>query len=282
MMQSYVDTGDLAPLMMFYSGPGGSPFNNIMINYYGTGYTPSFMCDGVWENIGWNQSLSESAINSQLSTPAYVDIDVSVGGDATAGVIYYNITAEQDLQAGSLIRILSVLVESDIQGNSSWGVYNGKTLHWIPRTSPLGNAGKTLDFTGPYPQTISLLGEYTIDPDWNYENMGIVTFVMDYETKEVFNAYYEDDLSNIMGIEETAGQVSLTVGPNPSAGNFSTLCTLPEGQSCTVEVFDVTGRSVASSNSANTDFSVDRAGLYIVRLTTDNGEMITESVAVTR
>ena len=132
MLQSYVDTGNIAPLILFYSGPGGSGFNNIMINYYGTGYTPSFFCDGVWDKIGWNQSQSETTINSRLAEPAYVDIDVSVGGDATAGVVYYNITAEQNLQAGSLIRVLSVLVESDIYAASGWGVYTGKTLHWVP------------------------------------------------------------------------------------------------------------------------------------------------------
>ncbi len=282
MLQSYVDTGNIAPLILFYSGPGGSGFNNIMINYYGTGYTPSFFCDGVWDKIGWNQSQSETTINSRLAEPAYVDIDVSVGGDATAGVVYYNITAEQNLQAGSLIRVLSVLVESDIYAASGWGVYTGKTLHWIPRIAPLGNAGKTLDFSGTYPETISLQGEFTIDPDWNYDNMGIVTFVMDYETKEVFNAHYESDLSSIMGIEEGESNIRLSVGPNPSAGNFSTICTLPDGQNCTVDVFDVTGRRVATSNTANSSFSVDRAGLYIVRLTTENGEMLTESVAVTR
>ena len=282
MMDSYVTSGDLAPLMLFYNGPGGSAFSNIMINYYGTGYTPSFFCDGVWNKVGWSQTDCENAINSRLNDPSYLDIDVSIGGDASSGVVYYNITAEQDLQPGGLIRLLSVLVESDITADGSWGGYNGQTVHWIPRFAPLSNAGITLDFQGPYPQTVTALGQYTINPDWDFDNMGIVTFVMDYEDKEVFNAFYADDLSSIMGIESGAETLAMTVGPNPSSGNFSALCSLPEGITGTVEVFDVTGRVVATASTSNADFSVNESGIYLVRLTSAQGETITRSIAVTR
>ena len=281
-MQSYVNSGDMAPMTLFYNGPAHWNFTNLMSSFYGTGYTPSFFCDGVWENIGWDQAACEAAINSRLNVPSILDIDVSVGGDATSGVVYYNITAEEDLQAGGLVRILSALVESDISANSSWGGYNGQTIHWIPRISPLGNAGITLNFEGPYPQTISVQGEYTIDPSWDFENMGIVVFVMDYEDKEVFNAYYEVDLNSIMGIESGAEALSMTVGPNPSSGQFSALCSIPDGGTGTVEVFDLSGRTVAAAPSSSADFSVDRSGLYLVRLTSPQGGSITRSVAVTR
>ncbi len=142
----------MAPLMVFYNGPGSSTFGNIIINYYGTGYTPSFFCDGVWSDVGWDQTACENAIDARLAEPSYLDIDITVGGDENAGVVYYNITAEQDLQAGGLIRLLSAVVESDITADGSWGNYNGQTVHWIPRLAPVGNAGITLDFTGPIPR----------------------------------------------------------------------------------------------------------------------------------
>lgn len=281
-MQSYVDSGDMAPLTLFYNGPAHWNFSNLMSSYYGTGYTPSFFCDGVWENIGWNQSASQNAINNRLNVPSSLDINVSVGGDANSGVVYYNITAEEDLQAGGMVRLISVLFENDVYANSSWGVYNGKTLNWIPRIAPLGVTGVALDFTGPYPQTLTALGEYTIDSGWEFSNMGIITFVMDYSNKEIFNAYYEDDLNTIMGIESGPAAPGMTVGPNPSTGNFSVICSLPEGQSGTIEVFDVTGRMVGEASAFDADFSVEEAGLYLVRLTTGEGISVTESVAVIR
>ncbi len=281
-MQSYVNSGDMAPMTLFYNGPAHWNFTNLMSSFYGTGYTPSFFCDGVWENIGWNQAACENAINARLGEPAVLDISVSIGGDETSGVVYYNITAEEDLQAGGMVRLISVLFENDILANSSWGVYNGKTLNWIPRMSPIGVTGVSLDFTGPYPQTVTAMGEYTIDPSWDFDNMGIITYVFDYSSKEIFNADYEEDLNSIMGIESGAETLSMTVGPNPSSGQFSALCSVPGGGTGTVEVFDLSGRTVATSTSSSADFSVEMSGIYLVRLTSPRGETITRSVAVTR
>jgi hypothetical protein len=282
MMQSYVDAGDMAPLVLFYSGPATWNFVNLLSGFYGTGYTPSFFCDGVFESVGWNQSACQNAINERLTTPSYLDINATMGGDETSGVVYYNITAEQDLEAVGMIRILSVLVETDVYAASGWGGYNGQTIHWLPRMSPLGTTGVELEYTGPYPQTISLQGEYTINPSWNYENLGLLTFVVDYSDKTVFNASYYQDLGSIMGIEGSASNVQLTVGPNPSNGSFSVFCSLPDGVTGSVDVFDVAGRCVESAASSQSNFSVAEAGLYFVRLNTNTGESITRSIVVTR
>lgn len=272
----------MAPLTLFYNGPANWNFTNLMSGFYGTGYTPSFFCDGIWENIGWNQSASQNAIDNRLNVTSPLDIDVSIGGDETSGVVYYNVTAEEDLQAGGMVRLISVLFENDILANSSWGVYSGKTVNWIPRMSPLGVTGISLDFTGPYPQTVSAMGEYTIGSGWEFENMGIITYVFDYSNKEIFNASYEGDLSSIMGIESGIETLTMSVGPNPSGGNFSALCSLPEGVSGTVEVFDVTGRLISSAAPSSADFSVNEAGIYLVRLTSSQGETLTRSIAVTK
>lgn len=272
----------MAPLMTFYNGPGSSQFGNIVISYYGTGYTPSFFADGVWDDIGWNQNACESAIDSRLAVPAKVEIDITTGGNADSGVVYYNIIAEEDLQPGSLIRMMSAIVESDITADYTWGNYNGQTVHWIPRMAPIGNPGVTLDFQGPYPETLTVQGEYTIDPDWDYENMGIVAFVFDYDGKEVYNAFYADDLGSILGVEGPDPVLDMTVGPNPSAGTFSVSCELPTGVSGGLEVFDLTGRMLFESETPNTSFSVEESGVYFVRLTTSGGSVVTRSVAVAR
>ncbi|MBN2586466.1 MAG: T9SS type A sorting domain-containing protein [Candidatus Fermentibacteraceae bacterium] len=282
MMNTYVTAGDMAPVIVFYNGPGASGFGNLLIGYYGTGYTPSFFCDGVWERIGWSQSACQSAINSQLAVPSYVDIDVTIGGDDSSGVVYYNIIAERDLQPGTFVRLLSAFVESGIVANSSWGGYNGQTVNWIPRLAPLGNSGITLDFQGPYPETLSVQGQYTINPAWNFDNIGIVTFVIDYSDKEVYNAFYAEDLGSIMGIESAEPELEMTVGPNPCGGAFSVSCNIPDGVTGRLDVFDLSGRMVLSSESSLAGFVIEQSGLYFVRLTTSEGTVVTRSVAVTR
>ncbi len=215
MMDTYIDNGELAPLILFYNGPANWNFVNLLSGFYGTGYTPSFFSDGDFEQAGWTQSACINAINSSLAEPSYLSIDASTAGDATSGTVFYNITAEQDLASGGMIRLISVLVESNVQATAGWGGYTGQTMRWLPRMSPIGVTGVQLEFDGPYPQTISLQGEYTIDSGWDYENMGLVTFVIDYSDKSVFNASYYPDLGDILGIEGTEFDLSLSVALQP-------------------------------------------------------------------
>ncbi len=112
--------------------------------------------------------------------------------------------------------------------------------------------------------------------------MGIVAFVMDYEGKEVFNAFYSEDLGSILGIESGSDAISMTIGPNPSTGNFSVAASLPDGVNGTVDVFDITGRVVGSASSDSAEFSVEEAGLYLVRLSSPAGDSITKSIIVIR
>ncbi len=283
MMDTYIDNGELAPLILFYNGPANWNFINLISSFYGTGYTPSLFSDGNFAQAGWNQTACINAINSSLAEPSYLSIDASTAGDATSGTVFYNITAEQDLASVGMVRLISVLVESDVEGGAGWGGYSSQTMRWLPRMSPVGVTGVQLEFEGPYPQTISLQGEYTIDSDWDYDNMGLVTFVIDYSDKSVFNASYYQSLSDILGIEGSELDLNLSVGPNPSTGNFSVNAVLPGNSTGTVEVFNIAGRMVASGSvNEMQSVSVDESGLYLVRLSTSDGMSTTESVAVIR
>lgn len=287
MMDTYVDNGEMAPLILFYSGPATWNFVNLLSGFYGTGYTPSFFSDGDSEQIGWTPSACINAINSSLADPSYLAIDASIAGDATSGTVYYNITAEQDLEAVGMIRLISVLVESDVPAGAGWGGYTGQTMRWLPRMSPIGVTGVALSFEGPYPQTISVQGEYTIDSGWDFANMGLVTFVIDYSDKSVFNASYYPDLGDILGIEDAGWGSScdpvLTVGPNPSNGSFEISAILSGNNTGTVEVFNLAGRIIASGSVAEMqNVSVDESGIYLVRLSTSDGMSVSKSVAVIR
>lgn len=282
-MQTFVNSGDMAPLILFYDGPAHWNFANLMSSFYGTGSTPSFFCNGSFEQTGWNQSACQNAINNALATPAYLGVDCSIAGDATSGTVFYNFTAEQDLQSNGMIRVLSVITESDIYAASGWYYYNGKTLDWIPRMAPLGVLGIEIEFEGPYPQTISVQGEYNIEAGWDFENMGLLTFVIDYSDKSVFNASFDSDLGSIMGIEDTTPDMFLSVGPNPSMGTINISAVLPGNSTGTIEVFNLAGRMVASgSTSEMRNVTVEESGIYLVRLSTPDGMSVTESVAVIR
>ncbi len=266
-------------MTLFYNGPASWEFVDKMSTFYGTGYTPYFFCDGIFERQSWNRTECENAVESRLAVPAILDIEVFITGDSASGQVYYDITAEEDLQSVGQVRLFSVLFENDIYCTDQWSAFSGLTVDWIPRMSPVELDGVELQFTGPYPQTVSTIGTYSIEPEWEYENMGIITFVIDYSTKEVFNASYYSTMGEAMGTGEASETLSLRVGPNPSSGTFTAFCTIPSGISSTIDIFDVTGRKI-TSGTANDHFTVQETGLYIVKLSTETGIMLTETVAV--
>ncbi len=156
---------------------------------------------------------------------------------------------------------------------------------------PTPTSGTVLNFTGPYPQTIEVQGNYTLNPSIHpYENLNFAVIVQGYqsnETKEVYNGYF-DVLGGLTGVSEgntapTEAGALLGAWPNPSTGNFSVATQLPSGVSGTVEIFDIAGRSVETFTAGPIQsMNISEAGLYFIRLTTSTGEVLNRQIAITR
>ncbi len=173
---------------------------------------------------------------------------------------------------------------------SAWGGYNGQEMMWIPVVAPTATNGTVLNFTGPYPQTIELQGNYTLTPSAHpIDNLNIGVIVQGYQSnsiKEVFNAYFAP--LGTTGISENeSGMVNnnalLGAYPNPSTGTFSISSMIPEGTTGTIEVFDVAGRSIEQFNAGSLEnMHIEEAGVYFIRLTTDAGETVSKQIAIIR
>ncbi len=231
-----------------------------------------------------------TAINNRLAVPAYIDFDISYVGDASGGTAYISITAEQEPASAYPIKVWSVILEDHEIATSAWGGYNTQEMMWIPVAYPLGSQGRVLDFTGPYPQTISVAGSYTLNPATHpFNNLNVATFVQySSGTREVLNANFMDLPDTPTGIfgdetEFTPANALLTVGPNPSYGSLSINCLLPSEETGTVQVFDIAGRVVESfpADGATTTF-IEESGVYFVQLITSGGEMIKRQLTVIR
>ncbi len=238
----------------------------------------------------YTPSTYTAAINSRLAVPSYVSIDVDCVGDETGGTAYISVTAEQDLDTG--VKLWSAILEDHEIATSAWGSgYNGKEMMWIPVVAPTPTSGTVLNFTGPYPQTIEIQGNYTLNPSIHpFDNLNIGVIVQGYQsasTKEVFNAYF-NTLSYASGTAEDASaavesRTLLGAWPNPSTGTFSVSTQLPQGVNGTVEIFDISGRSVGTFNAGSIQsMTIEEAGLYFLRLTTTTGETVNRQIAIVR
>lgn len=236
----------------------------------------------------YNPSAYAAAINARLAVPAYIDFDISFVGDDWGGTAYISITAEQEPAETYPIKVYSVILEDHEIATSAWGGYNGKEMMWIPVSSPLGYYGQVVNFTGPYPQTISLEGDYVLNPALHpIDNLNMATFVQYTSgTREVLNSNFMDlpeTATGVYGDEFTLPSAILTVGPNPSNGNFSMSCLLPAEETGTVQVFDIAGRVVESFSADETISTfIEESGVYFIQLTTSSGEIVKRQLAIIR
>ncbi len=206
-------------------------------------------------------------------------------GDASGGTAYIDVTAEAAPPSGT-VKVYCVISEDHEVASSAWGGYNGKEMMWIPVAFPLPNSGTTLNFTGPYPQTLQVSGNYTLVPSQHiFNNLNVATVVQT-STKTVLNASFVDLPDTGTGIYDdessTLGStVDLHAWPSPTTGSFSVSAVLPTGVTGSIEIFDITGRSVDQfdAGSVNTHY-LEETGVYFIRLITSSGVIVRKQIAV--
>lgn len=286
-MQPYVDSGDLAPLYLFYNGPASNGFNSGRFSFYGVSATPTVKIDGL--AASYNPSTYPGSIDSRLAVPSYIDIEVEIYGDASSGNVTINVTAEQEPEETYPIRVYSVINEDHETATSAWGGYSGQEMMWIPQEFPLGNTGDLIEFTGPYPQTVSVSGDYDLDPITQpFSNLSIATFVQYASgTRECLNAHYMDLPDTNTGVHgggtHSPQTPILTAGPNPSSGFVTVDCLLPSSQTGTVRIFDTAGRVVESFPAeGSTSTQLSECGVYFVVLNTSGGDVVRERLTVVK
>lgn len=287
MIKPFVASGDVAPLYIFGNGPAYNAFNRARISIYGVTGTPTVKMDGLPSTA--SPAAYANVINNRLAIPTYVSIEVSMAGDSTGGTAYISVTAEQDLGITDPIKVWCVIVEDEQPASgSTWGGYNGKILNWLPVAWPMGAVGTQISFTGPYPQTVSVAGSYTLNPGIHtFENLRVVTFVqrIGSTTKEVLNAHYMDlpDATGISEPEEPGGSEGcrLSVWPNPCSGEFSIGAFMPGAVTGVLTVYDIAGREVMTFEAqAVNNLEIQEAGVYIARLATSDGACISQRFSV--
>jgi hypothetical protein len=288
LVNGYLATDDIAPMILFYDGPASNAFTAARHSFYGWSATPTFQIDGLHQQVGWNQGNIENYIDSRLATPTYLDITVSISGNASGGTATYYLTAEQDLGISNL-RLYSAIVESGDIAGSGYGFYAGQTMVWEPRVWPCGTTGYSINFTGPYPQTLEIDRSYTLNPsEHTFDMLDVVTFVQTSSgNREVVNAAFMDLPDTGTGIGTSAGPVTddllLMVGPNPATGITNILSVIPAGVTGTIRVFDLQGRVVGEFPAGGTSsVAPDEPGLYFVRMETSTGAILTERFTLIR
>jgi hypothetical protein len=90
-------------------------------------------------------------------------------------------------------------------------------------------------------------------------------------------------ISNV-GVEENSHVAGLKIYPNPSSGSFTIDVKNPPGSGCKLQITDMPGRTVMSSTVTSPGMVIKvnslQAGIYFVRLISENGSTFCEKIVV--
>ncbi|MBD3366630.1 MAG: T9SS type A sorting domain-containing protein [Candidatus Eisenbacteria bacterium] len=248
-------------------------------SYYGIQAMPTICGDGLTDI--WPTSLLESTYNSLSAVPSPLIMDVVENGpgDFTATII-----ATDDVLDARFVMV-AVLDEyvPGASGTQTHLPYHAKEF----LTAVTGDA-----FSISKNETLSIRRTFTVDPSWNYEDMGVAAWVQkpggtnpstawDIPVmNEVFQAAFAP--AQATGVDEIAEtKIALAPpSPNPFVSSSQLAFALPSAQSVRLDLYDVTGRHVrtlvderlpAGEHAASWDGRADdgrpcSAGVYFARL----------------
>ncbi|NOQ23316.1 MAG: hypothetical protein GQ565_11805 [Candidatus Aegiribacteria sp.] len=120
-------------MYLFDDGPAANSFNSGRFSFYGVTEYSTVKIDGL--SASSSPSGYATAINNRLAVPAYIDFDINYVGDASGGMAYISITAEQEPSQSYGIKVWSVILEDHEIASSAWGAYAGVKFPLSPDLS---------------------------------------------------------------------------------------------------------------------------------------------------
>ncbi len=167
------------------------PDNDARISYYGITGVPSMLFDGP-PNEGHNGLSSYSYYKGLIETELAIDspLEITVDGYLVPGTGFANITIEvtDTLPAGDL-KIRYAIVEDNTYAYAGIFSPNQEVRHRYVMRDMLDEQDMPGLSVG---QNISFSKIFTVNPEWNLNNTGIVVFVQNNDDKDILQAGFYD------------------------------------------------------------------------------------------
>jgi hypothetical protein len=248
------------------------------INYYAlTGY-PTAWFDGVITHVGGNatQSLYGTYLPLYETRAAKVSVfELDVATDYTGGTDFvFTITANNIYQyPGQNVALHAVAIESHIP--DSW--LGLDEVNFVCRKMLPNEMGTALDFTSQSLYEIDLSLDWN---GWDVDNMDLVVFLQDNDTKEILQGTKVENLGFYVGINDPASATATSIFPNPATDvvNIVTGSNLQQ-----VRIMNNNGQlvfnRVVDGQSLRINTSDFQTGVYFMEIHTTEG-VITEKLVI--
>jgi len=246
--------------------------------YYGISGYPTAWFDGVIVHVGGNATSSLYGTylpyyETRASKVSLFELDVDT--EYTGGTGFdFTITAENIYQyTGQNVVLHVVAIESHI--DVTWFVLD--EINFVCRKMLPDHMGTAMDFTAQSVYEVDLSLDWN---GWDVDNMGLVVFLQDNDTKEVLQATKVEDLGMYVGIEDPISETATTIFPNPATDvvNIVTGSNLHQ-----VRIMNNNGQIVFNQQVEGQNLQVNTSdfqrGVYFMEIHTTEG-MITEKLVI--
>ncbi len=242
---------------------------NARIDYYNVSGFPTALFGG--ENSVVGGSLDQSMFSSYLPEyekrflkPSLFEIEAyyyNIQGDEYQIQVNAEMIDQYPFLENNIV-LQVALTESHIE--ESW--QGMSELNFVCRDMiPTAN-GTSMNFADNALQSATL--DFTIPDEYNSENIELIVFIQDNDTKEILQG---STTMLTTGISKTAGQNALTVYPNP-AQDFINITTDQNFE--LLNIVNSLGQVVYSTNNSSQSLVLNtsnlKAGLYFIQLKTQN------------
>jgi len=243
-------------------------------NYYGVNGTPRLFVLGEQAPLG-SQLLPLSTLEAVLGQTTAVEIDVQEIKNGTNRTVNIDLNALENVPAGDW-RLRVIVVERVIEQTTN----NGETEHHNVFRKVLNTwEGSALSISAAA-ETQNLTFDYTLETDWQDDQIYAIAFLQKDDTKEVLNVGSSWNKQQFVGIDANTNQeISFALSPNPATDFLTIEYDRNLANNSILEIYDVSGALVktykmAASQNENT-IAIDELseGVYIAFLKNENASV---------
>ncbi|MFN0174122.1 MAG: Omp28-related outer membrane protein [Saprospiraceae bacterium] len=252
------------PQCVFYQA--NTAENSAWTSQYGVSGTPTIVLNGALQNPS-NPILTESKLLTYLGQTSPLHLKVEESGPNNDRSVIVTAKALGEIPAGNY-KIFAAIVEKTINQQTP----NGESVHHnVFRKMLTAVAGN--DFTVPSVGASTVYNfNYTIQGNWNPNEVYVLAFVKEVTTKQVLNSGTRFD-PVLSGTGEAAA-TQIQISPNPTT-DFAWV-ELADDVAQTVEVFAATGQRVSVSfetqgNALSIATASFAPGIYFVKIAGKKG-----------
>ncbi len=253
------------PSCVFYNANQAD--NNARKDYYNIFGTPQLFMLGTKANSG-STLLSEADLQAQLgqTSPLQILVDETTGNDTRDVTVTVN--SLETAPTGDL-RLFVAVLEKEI--NQTTG--NGESVHHnVLRDFISENTGDPVTPSAPG-GSVTFNYNYSIDANWNADEIYVLAFVQIFDTKEVINSGSSLDPVIPSSVKNNNfNELGLTLMPNPAKDKVNIQFNEEVSGKTTVTIFNLLGQQVFFKEVINTQIELNlnlNKGIYLVQV--ENG-----------